>query len=653
MNRLLRHADRWGHAAPWALLMLISVLIWPALAGAEVSRVEIASRRDVAAGRSFGSTGPYERLTGKIYFLIDPANQRNRVIADLDEAPKNAAGKIELSADLVIIKPRDASKGNGIAIFDIVNRGAGVVLPGFDGPAGKTPDGEAGDGFLLDRGYTIVQVGWEFDARREGAVKIDVPGAMGVTGLVRATFITDSRSDKATVADLVGYAPSDPASPENTLRVREKLGAAWAAIPRAKWQLAGNTVTLEGGFEPGHTYELAYLAVNPPVAGLGFAAVRDAAAWVKYVPDAAVSAKYTFAFGVSQTGRWLREFLYEGFNTDESSRQVFDAVWPHRAGAAGIELDVRWATPTSLLMESATHFPFSDRKQRDPVTGLEDGNLENARAAEHQPKIFYTYSDTEYWERSIALAHTTPDGSKDVEPAKNVRLYLFSGTPHNTGAFPPVVTTGQLPANPFDSRVPLPALLIAMERWVREDVAPPPSRYPRLKDHTLVRASDVAFPKLPGVTSPQTAVAGVRGPNRLLAKDGAGAPLPYLVPQVDRDGNDVGGLRLPDVAVPLATYTGWNFRSTAIGGTEQFFPLMGAYVPFARTKVEREQARDPRLSIEERYHSRDEYLELVQEAAAPLVKEGYLRSEDVPVIVKHAGEHWDLLAERSTSTSAR
>src|SRR2546430_4704263 len=228
MKRLL------GYTAQLAFLAVIWILIWPAAGRAEVARVEIAARRDVAAGRSFGSVGAYERLTGKIYFLIDPANTRNQVIADIDKAPKNAAGKIEVSADLVIIKPRDASKGNGIAIFDIVNRGAGVVLPNFDGPPGKTPESEAGDGFLLDRGYTIVMVGWEFDARREGAVKIDVPGAMGVTGLVRATFIPDKRSNEATVADLVGYTPSDPASTENTLRVREKLGAPWATIPRAK-----------------------------------------------------------------------------------------------------------------------------------------------------------------------------------------------------------------------------------------------------------------------------------------------------------------------------------------------------------------------------------------------------------------------------------
>lgn len=643
MNRLLRLAT----------LVAVVFFMMPVLMRAEVSRIEITSRRELAGGRSFGSAGPYERIAGKIYFAIDPANQHNQVIADLDKAPRNAAGKVELSADIVILKPRDPSHGNGIALFDIVNRGRGVALSHFDGAATNTPDGEVGDGFLLNRGYTIVQVGWEFDAKREGALRIDVPAAVGVTGLVRAEFVPDKRSNEATVADLVGYTPSDPASAQNTLRVRDKLGVPWAAIPRAKWQLAGNTVTLDGGFEPGQTYELAYVAGNPPVAGLGFAAVRDAASWVKYAPDATVSAKYAFAFGVSQTGRWLREFLYEGFYTDERGRQVFDAVMPHLGGAAGVELDQRWATPTSLLMDSATHFPFADRKQRDPVTGLEDGLLENARAGEHQPKIFYTYSDTEYWERSIALTHTTVDGSKDIEPPENVRLYHLAGAPHNVASFPPAMTNGQMLANPFDPKLPLRALLVAMERWVENGAAPPPSRYPRLRDRTLVRATDVAFPKIPGVTPPGMALAGVRGTNRLLAKDGAGTPLPYLVPQVDRDGNDLSGLRLPDLAVPLATYTGWNFRSATIGGTEQLFPLLGGYVPFPRTKAEREQSRDPRLSVEERYRSRDDYLKRIQDAAASLVKDGYLLSEDVPQIVKHAGEHWDLLAERSTSTSAR
>lgn len=640
---------RFFHHVAWLALTL---LIAPVIVSAEVSRFDITSHRDVAGGRSFGSVGPYERLAGKIYFLIDPANRRNQVIADLDKAPKNADGKVEMSADLVIFRPRDPGRGNGIALFDIVNRGGTVALNIFDGPVTNTPDGEVGDGFLLNRGYTIVQIGWEFDARREGAIRIDLPAAVGVSGLVRATFIP-SNKNPTTVGDLVGYTPSDPASQDNTLRVRTALGAEWTTIPRTKWTLAGNTVTLDDGFEPGQTYELAYLAKDPPIAGLGFAAVRDAAAWVKYASTAAVSTRHAFAFGSSQTGRWLRDFLYEGFNTDERNRQVFDGVMPHLGGGGGVVLNQRWSTPTSLLMETATHFPFSDRKQRDPVTGLEEGLLENARAAAHQPKIFYTYSDTEYWERSVALTHTTPDGSKDLAPPSNVRLYHFASSSHNIGRFPPAVTNGETPDNPFDYRISMRALIVAMEKWVHDGTTPPPSRYPRLQDGTLVRATEVAFPNLQGVTSPRTSYAGVRGPNRLLSRDGAGTTLPYLVPQVDRDGNAMGGLRLPDVTVPLATYTGWSFRNKAIGGTEQFFPLIGSYVSFTTTKTERERNGDPRPSIQERYQSRDRYLKLVEEATGPLVKAGYLLADDVPTVVTRARAHWDLLMEPTTTASSR
>jgi len=629
---------------------VVVLLVVPGLAGAEVARVEITSRRDAAGGRSFGSTGPYERLAGKIYFAIDPANRRNQVIADLDKAPRSAAGTVEMSADLVIFRPRDPARGNGIALFDIVNRGGTVAFNVFSGPVTSTPDGEAGDGFLLARGFTIVQVGWEFDAR--GAVRIEVPGATGVTGLVRGRFIPNNRNP-VTVGDLVGYTPSDPASAQNTLRVRRRLGGEWTPIPREKWALAAdNTVTLDGGFEPGQTYELAYGATSPAVAGLGFAAVRDTASWVRYAPDAVVSAKYTMAFGSSQTGRWIRDFVYEGFNADERSRRVFDGVMPHIGGAGGVLLNERWATPTSLLMETATRFPFADRKQRDPVTSVEDGLLENPRAAEHQPKVFHTFSDTEYWERGGALAHTTPDGSRDIALPDNVRLYHFASAPHNIGQFPPAVANGEVANNPFDLRIAMRALLVAMERWVRDGATPPPSRYPRLSDGTLVRAADVAFPALRGVTSPRTAFPGVRGANPHLARQGgAGAPLPLLVPQVDRDGNGRGGIRLPDIAVPLATHTGWIFRHAKIGGTEQFVPLNGAYIPFARTRAEREAVGDPRLSIEERYQSREQYLELVEEAAQPLVKEGYLLAEDVARIVRRAGDHWDVVTRPATTTA--
>ena len=647
MNRHLRRAS---------LAIFLALLLAPALVSAEVSRVEITARRDVAGGRSFGSSGPYEQIVGKLYFAFDPANKRNRVVVDLDKAPRNAAGKIEMSADLVILRPRDAGKANGIALFDVVNRGRGVALAKFEAPVGvngAAPD-EYGDGFLLNRGYTIVQVGWEFDAVREGAIRADLPAATGVTGMAHATFIPTSRGSDATVGDLAGYMPRNPASPDNTLTVRDSPQSSVTTIPRAKWHLTGNVVTLDGGFEPGRIYELAYTAADPPVAALGFAAVRDAASWVRYAPDATVTAKYTFAFGSSQTGRFLREFLYDGFYTDERDRQVFDAVIPHLAGASGLNLNRRWSTPTSLSSDVATFFPFSDMKQRDPVTGVEEGLLENARAGERQPKVFWTNTPTEVWEKAAALETMTPDGLKDRALPPNARLYVFAGTQHDPARFPSAVSNGQLQDNPTDYIWAMRALLVAMEKWVRQGTAPPPSRYPRLQDGTLVRSTDVAFPGVPGVASPRKVLPGARGVNSLVAKDGgAGTPLPLLVSQVDKDGNELGGLRLPDVMVPLATTAGWNFRKAAIGGTHLLYPLLGSYLPFASTKAERERANDPRLSIEERYPSRDQYLKQVQDAAASLVKDGYVLAEDVPAIVTHAGDHWDLLMKRPSSTSTR
>jgi Alpha/beta hydrolase domain len=333
---------------------------------------------------------------------------------------------------------------------------------------------------------------------------------------------------------------------------------------------------------------------------------------------------------------------------------VFDAVIPHLAGASGVNLNRRWSIPTSLSSDVATIFPFSDMKQRDPVTGVEEGLLENARAGEHQPKVFWTNTATEVWEKAAALETMTPDGSQDRSLPPNVRLYVFAGTQHDPARFPSSVSNGQLQDNPTDYIWAMRALLVSMEKWVRDGVAPPPSRYPRLQDGTLVRSTDVAFPDIPGVVSPRKALPGARGVNTLIARDGgAGTPLPLLVSQVDKDGNELGGLRLPDVMVPLATTAGWNFRKAAIGGTHLFFPLLGSYVPFASTKAERERTHDPRLSIEERYQSRDQYLKQVQEAAASLVKEAYILAEDVPAIVKHASDHWDLLTKRPSSTSTR
>jgi hypothetical protein len=385
--------DSMTRARTWSAAWVATLtLLVPAMVSAEVARVEIATRRDVLGGRWFGSVGAYELIAGRIHFAVDPANPRNRIVTDIEKAPRNAAGLVELTADLSILRPKDAGRGNGVALIDVVNRGRRTVLTSFNRATSSgdlTVEPDFGDGLLLAQGYTVVWVGWEFDApRRDGAIRIDVPIATGTTGVVRAYFTPDTRRGDFTVGDLGGYSPASPAAAENTLTVRDGVPGAPAAIPRDRWQLTGNTVTLDSGFEPGRTYELAYTASNPPVSGLGFVAVRDTAAWLKYVNDGPVPAvKYAYAFGSSQSGRFLRDFLYHGFNSDEHNRQVFDAVMVHIAGAARTDLNHRWATPTGLAQFTATSFPFADPKQRDQVTGAEEGALDNVRARDHQPKI--------------------------------------------------------------------------------------------------------------------------------------------------------------------------------------------------------------------------------------------------------------------------
>jgi len=626
--------------------VLVKALAWmlliPAFVRAEVARVEITSRADVMNGAVFGDAGAYEQLTGRIYFAVDPANAHNRVIVDIDKAPKNGAGKVEMSADLSILKPKDPSKGNGAVLFDVVNRGNKTVLTSFNKASGNN----MGDGLILRLGYTVVWVGWEFDVpERAGAVRIDVPEAAGITGLVHAWTTPTASGPTAQFGDLARYRPSDPTASQNTLSVRDTAMGTPTPIARNKWTLNGNTVTLDGGFEAGRIYELSYTAANPPVAGLGYAAVRDTIAWIKHSANAIVSARQALAFGSSQSGRFLRNYLYLGFNADEQNRQVFDAVMAHIAGASRLDLNNRWATPTSLGQFSATSFPFADVSQRDPVTGIEEGALDNPRAKDFKPKIFYTNTGVEYWGggRSAALIHTTPDGTKDLALPENERVYFLTGSQHGPARFPPAeARNGQQADNPNDYWYTMRALLVAMDKWMREGVAPPPSQYPRLQDGTLVRSSSVEFPNIPGVSSPRALPAAVRGMNAMISKDGAGTAMPFLVPQTDKDGIELAGIRLPDIQAPLATYTGWNFRNQGIGGAKQLYPLLGSYVPLPSTRADRESTRDPRASIAERYSSREAYLDAIQKAGAKLVADRYLLSDDLKALVQRAGEHWDL-----------
>jgi hypothetical protein len=614
------------------------------LARAEVVGVDVTSRTEFANGEAFGDTGAYELVTGRIRFAVDPANMRDKVIVDLDKAPRNAAGQVEFAADLAILKPKDAAKANGTLLLDVVNRGNKTVLSGFN----KAALDEVGDGFLMRRGFTIVWVGWEFDApAREGAIRIEVPVAAGVHARVRASATPNAPTPTLRFATLAGYAPFDSGAANATLTVRDGPVGKPTPIAPDRFTLDGDSVTLQGGFAAGRTYELERDVASAPVAGLGFAAVRDTVAWLRHAADAPAKVQRTLGFGLSQSGRFLRTFLYLGFNADERNRQVFDGVIAHIAGASRLDLNRRGSTPVSLGMYDATAFPFADAALRDPVTRAEDGLLDNPRARDFKPKIFYTNTAVEYWggARSAALIHTTPDGARDLVLPDDERVYFLTGSQHGPSQFPPLpAKRGAERENPNDYWLAMRALLVAMDAWLRDGTAPPPSRYPRLDNRTLVPAADVAFPSLPDVQAPNHLPPGVRAQNPLLVQDGApGAPLPYLVPQTDRDGLELAGLRLPAIEVPLATYTGWNFRNPAIGGADQLFPLLGSYLPFPPTAAAREAAKDPRAAIAERYASKQAYLDKVRAAAEKLVAERYLLAEDVPFVLGRAGTHWDLL----------
>lgn len=616
--------------------LVLGLALTASAARAEVTKVEILSRAAV------GSSG-YEKVVGQVHFAIDPKAPRNRVIVDIDKAPTNKAGRVEFSSDFYLLRPIDALRSNGVALVEVSNRGRKGLLTGFSRAAANldpSSDADLGDGFLTGQGYTLAWVGWQFDVpRRGGLMRFDAPRTAGVTAIVRAEFTPNDRATETTVTDLVEYPPSDPTAADTVLTVRDAPFGVPQPVERGLWQLNGHVLAMPAGFQPGRIYEIAYRTSNPAVVGAGMAAFRDFGAWLKHGQGSA-NAKWTYAYGSSQSGRFLRTFLYYGFNADENEGQVFDGVLSHIAGGAKLSLNARGATPNALSLYSATSFPLADLAGRDPTSGRTDGLLENDRARRHQPKVFYTNSAVEYWGggRSAALVHTSPDGKRDLALPDNVRFYYLTGSQHSPAQFPARVTTGQQAENPVEYWWTMRALLTAMDRWVRQGTPPPASQYPKLADGTLVASTQVAFPSLLGVASPRS-IPGAR-----LGE----TALPLLVAQVDEDGNERAGIRTPEIAVPVATYTGWNFRSPSIGGPALLVALMGSSIPFASTRALK-AAGDPRPSIEERYPSSERYAALVKSAADRLVAGGYLLSGDLGQVLKRADAQWAIAQQNRGS----
>lgn len=602
---------------------------------AEVTKVTIAARTPVMEGQAFGSTGPYEKLVGTVEFALDPSDPHNRVIVDLEHAATAPDGKVHFTADLFVLQPADLTKGNGVLLFEISNRGSKGMLGRFNraqNSGDPTTAAHMGDGFLMREGYTLVWVGWQFDVAPPN-LRIEAP-AVDVAGRVRVTTIQNERRTEGTLNDLPGsYVPVDPDDPSATLTVRDLFRDKPTLLPRSSWRFgppANNgrpRLVLDTGFEPGRIYEIDFRAKGARVAGVGLAAIRDAASAFRYRTDLPVRGRTAYVFGISQSGRFLRQFLHDGFNADERDRKAFDLVWPHIAGAAQGSFNERFALP-GYSSFPATRFPYTDLEQVD-ATGRRDGLL--ARYPSRlQPKVIYTNTPVEYWGqgRAAALTHTSIDGTRDLTLPDNVRSYLLAGTQHGEAALPPAPGQGQALPNPMPQGDVMRALLRAGHRWASGGAPAPPSAVPTRREGTLTTPDKLGFPALPHVTDPRT----VEGPL---------TPLPFLVPQVDADGNDIAGIRVPEVAVPLATTTGWNFRASRIGNPATIVALLGSYIPFPRTPAEGRATNDPRRPISDRYKDKDDYLTRIRAAALGLVKSGFMLEEDVEFSVQRAGRHWD------------
>ena len=650
-----------------------------------VVRLEVQRREPVLNGTAFGDAGPYEKIAGVLHFAVDSALPVHEPIADIGLAPRNAEGRVEFSADFYLLRP--IGGGHRRLLLDVPNRGRKIALGMFNStPRSNDPASreDFGNGFLMRHGYAVAWVGWQPDVpRQDGMMALTVPRIAGVSGRVRCEFRPNARAESLPLADRyhIPYPVAQPDDPEHELTVRAHVGAPEVPVPRSAWRFARaeggrlvadpSFVSLAGGFEPGKIYECYYRAQDPLVVGLGFTAVRDTAAFLRFGSRAegnpcAAQLDRAYVFGVSQSGRFLRHLLYLGLDEDETGRAVFDAVIPHVAGARRGEFNCRFGQPSLNAVHSiGSLFPFTDVEQEDRVTGQRGALLARLRRRGRVPKIFTINGSAEYWRGDGSLVHTDVMGERDVAPPPEVRIYLFAGTQHTPGAIPPPPADantggrGRHMFSPGDYSPLLRAALVNLDRWVSEGTEPPVSMVPRLADGSAIAAelTRKTFESIPGATFPDRVARPVRldfGPevergivSALPPK--VGAPFETFVSAVDTDGNEVAGIRPMEIRVPLATFTGWNPRHPEQGAPGDLMSMMGSVFPFARTAAERESTKDPRPSIVERYGSRAGYLERVRREADAMVAARCLLAEDIDAVVERAGLLWEFIWNRKPS----
>jgi len=634
--------------------------------------IQVNAVEPFAEGKSFGEAGSYLRIRGVAKGELDPAAPENTVIVDLDKAPRNARGLVEYETDFFILRPTDPSRTNAVLVYDVTNRGSKRIFQLLDDAPSAPVDAandpktvrEAGLGFSLGRGYSLVWSGWDPGAPTAnnglgGRFPTAMESGRPIAGRIRHEFHIGTRAPGKGDIVRLSYPAVSTDTRQARLTVRDRESDSRIDVPAQSWEFADTrSIRLlpQGSlFAPFKIYELWYEATGSKVLGIGFATVRDLVSFLRYeaadrngtrnpliaegAPTDRTGIRHALAFGVSQSGRFLRHFLELGMNDDGHGRRVFDGVMSHVAGAGKVFANHRFGLPgrTATQHEDRLYpenwFPFGNAVTTDPFS-RETGTILQGRPAD--PLVIETNSSTEYWQKGASLVHTDPAGGSDTDLPANVRVYMIAGTQHGgrPGADPspgPCVN----PRNPHSATPALRALFAALEEWVTKGTAPPPSRVPRVADGTAVMAEDVRMPAVPGFAVAPGAnpivppVDWVDPPARIDNVYGA------RVCAVDADGNEIAGIRLPPIAVPLGTYTGWNvYRAQPA----ELADRDGSLIPFARTKEEREAARDPRLSLEERYGTREDYVSKVSAAAEALVAEGLLLPADADAYVKAAKE---------------
>ena len=607
----------------------------------------------LADGAPFAEVGAYERVIGRANGEVDPRDPANKGIALIDKAPRNARGKVEYATDIFILRPKDSTRGNGRILYEVNNRGRKMLFGNIaDGPQGVNDPrtaADVGNGFPLRRGYTLVWSGWDPDAPRANmglalSAPVATDNGQPIVKTVRDEFCSGTRGGALEVFKL-SYEAATLEQPRARLTVRERADDEPHELPLNQWSFVdARSIKLGDGTKPkpGYLYEFHYDAKNPRVLGLGFAATRDVISWLRYEPAAIAATgrpiSHALAIGFSQAGRYLRNHISEGFNRDEQGRKVFDGIHSHIAGVGRIFFNTPFGQPARTGTQHEDHdfpeneFPFSTATLADPLTGKK-GSLFRGDGCD--PKLIETNTSTEYWQKGASLLHTDPLGKQDVTLPDNSRVYMIAGTQHGGRAG---ATTDAGPnINPRNPHNPMPAvraLLVALDEWVVADKEPPASRVPTLAAGTLVEPDKTGFPVVPGAVV-------VKVTNRVTPPGDWVHPTPAdkayrtLVCKVDADGNEAAGVRLPDIAVPLATYSGWNEYKPPYPKGE-LADRDGSCLPFALDKAARQAAGDPRPSVAERYASGADYLAKVRAVVSALLKDRLLLAEDAERYLERA-----------------